>query len=135
MGFVDMEFVVRLGPDADDREVAEGAGQLRRELLTHDVEDVRFAEVRGESREGAKSGAVAGVGTLIVTLGPQAISAVLAALQTWADRDAARSVEIHFDGDSFVGSGLTRKQQDALVAGFLERTAQAQAAEPTDGEA
>lgn len=135
MGFVDMEFVVRLGQDADDREVAKDVGRLRRELLKHDVEDVRLAELHGDSREGAKSGAAAAVGTLIVTLGPQAVSAVLAALQTWADRDAARSVEIHFGGDSFVGSGLTRKQQDALVAGFLERTAQAQAAEPTDGEA
>lgn len=135
MDLVEMTVVVHLGDGADERELADAARQLRSELLRHDVEAVRPAVVGAQAGQGAKSGLLIAVGTLLVSLAPHALSAVLTAFQTWADRDAARGVEIRLGEESFVGSGLTRAQQDALIAGFLERTLAAQPPEPADGDA
>ncbi|CAG6398985.1 hypothetical protein NMG29_11630 [Streptomyces cocklensis] len=130
MPFVDVEVVVGLGADADASELFVATGRLRRQLLELDVEDVRLSPSGAGVRQGPKSGTEVAVGALAVTLAPHVFATVLGALQAWADRSKARSVEIRLGEESFTGSGLTREQQDALVAHFVARTGAQDVPEP-----
>ena len=93
--------------------------RLRTDLLDLDVAAVDVLSLESVP-EGAKS--VSGtVGALAVKLaGPAVLKALVARVRDWVTRNG-RSVEITLDGDTLKLTGVSRQQQDELIAVWLAR--------------
>jgi hypothetical protein len=106
------------GTSLDDAEVAVASRRLRSELL--DVADVSTPP-GARPEPGAKSGAVATIGLLLVSVAPATIASVVDAALGWLRRQPL-DVEMDIDGQKFSGN-VTRAQRDQLVATYLDRVA------------
>ena len=111
--FVDIQ-----GGDADDAELERALLQLRAELNELDIDAVR-PKPAGEAPPGAKSGAIAAVGGLIVTLTPtvQAIAALVGVIQGWLRRvgGTGRTVKLEIDGNVLELTGASSELQERLA--------------------
>ncbi|TCO40112.1 hypothetical protein EV646_11826 [Kribbella antiqua] len=118
---------VRLGvveAGADDGRLEELALLLRQELL--ELDDVPAVEHyhEGEAPEGARSGLAAIAGVLSVSLVPglQAIGVVVAVVRDWLRRSgSARQVKMTIDGDTIELSGANDEAQRQLVDAFVRK--------------
>lgn len=102
---------------------------LRQELLMLDVRSVEpYGE--GEAPAGSKGGLAAAAGVLSVSLAPglQAIGGVVAVIREWLRRaGTGRSVKVTIDGDVIELTGASDEMQQQLVDTFVRRHAGAEA--------
>lgn len=113
--------------DADPQELDQLTVQLRRELLTLDVEDVVRAGA-GVAPAGAK-GDPATIGSLIVGLGSSAVATALITgvcqiVREWVGRRRDRSVVLELEGRRLELTGASAEQQQAAVDTFLAAIAE-----------
>jgi hypothetical protein len=111
---------LELDPGADAAEVEERTLQLRAELLELDVDDVQQPSV-GSPPEGAKGVDAALIGTLVVTAGREAISAVVRVVAGWLSRSGGRSVKLQLGDDVLELSDASKEEQRRVVDAFLAR--------------
>ena len=104
------------GLDADG--VAALAAQLRREILDADVDDAEPVAAE-KAPAGAKSAALAAVGTLAVTLAPTVLESLMTIIASWLSRQP-NDVVIEIDGNRFEGR-VSKEQRDKLVTAYLRR--------------
>jgi hypothetical protein len=108
---------------SDDARLEELALLLRQELLTLDVRSVEpYGE--GEAPEGTRGGLAALAGVLSVSLAPglQAIGAVVAVVSEWLRRSGGRrTVKLAIDGDTIELTGASDQVQRQLVEAFVRR--------------
>ncbi|TWD72461.1 hypothetical protein FB561_7453 [Kribbella amoyensis] len=121
---------VRLGvveEGSDDARLEELALLLRQELLALDVRSVEpYRE--GEAPDGTRGGlaAIAGVLTVSVQPGLQAIGAVVGVVRDWLRRSGGgRTVKLTIDGDVIELSGASTDVQQQLVDAFVRKHAAA----------
>ncbi|MGH8834824.1 MAG: hypothetical protein ACRDWG_07485 [Actinomycetes bacterium] len=103
--------------DADDAELERALLQLRAELNELDLDAV-VPKPAGEAPPGAKSGAIAAVGGLIVTLKPsmEAIAALVGVIQGWLSRSGSgRTVKLEIDGNVLELTGASSELQERLA--------------------
>ena len=105
--------------DADDAELEQALLQLRAELTELDVDAV-VPKPAGEAPSGARSGAIAAVGGLIVTLKPtvEAIAALVGVVQGWLSRrggGGGRTVKLEIDGNVLELTGASSELQERLA--------------------
>ena len=113
---------LELDPGADAAEVEERTLQLRKELLELDVDGVRQPSV-GPPPEGAKGVEAALLGTLVVTAGREAVSAVVHLIAGWLSRDGGRSIKLQLGDDLLELSDASKEQQHRAMDAFLARHA------------
>jgi hypothetical protein len=105
-----------LEDEGDDASLERGSIQLSRELAELDVDSVTGVAA-SPAPDGARSGPVAAMGALLVSLHPS--SALLAALvhtvRGWLTRGGNRTVRLEVDGDVLELTGTTTAVQDRLV--------------------
>ena len=109
-------------PDADAGELDDATVQLRRELLALDVEDVE-RPTGDPPPPGTRAVDAAAIGTLIVTVGPPIISAVIRAAQGWLGRGSNRTVKIEIGDDSIELGDVSTEDQQRLIDAFIARHA------------
>ncbi|HWD78297.1 MAG TPA: hypothetical protein VG497_05440 [Kribbella sp.] len=110
---------------ADDARLEELALLLRQELLMLDVKSVESYQA-GPAPEGAKGGLAAVAGLLSVSLAPglQALGSVVVVIREWIRRSASgRTVKLSIDGDVIELTGATGEVQQQLVDAFVRRHA------------
>jgi Effector Associated Constant Component 1 len=116
---VELTVEIDLGPDAEAAELDEATRQLREQLLQLDVEDVaRPAEAAPADARGVD---VAALGTLLVTAGQSAVSAIAGALASWLARRPRRTVKLQIGDDSIELTDASAEEQRQLLAAFLAR--------------
>jgi hypothetical protein len=110
---------IDVGPGAEAAELDEATRQLREELLQLDVEDVtRPAEAAPAGARGVDVGAL---GTLLVTAGQSAITAIVGTLGSWLSRHPRRTVKLQIGDDAIELTGASAEQQRQLLEAFLAR--------------
>lgn len=112
---------VELGPDADDKEVAEATLQLRRELLDLDVDSVDLPTA-GQPPPGTRGVELAALGALLVSVTQsQLLAPVLAAVRSWLGGSPQRSIKLELEGDTLELTGISSTEQRRLVDEWLQR--------------
>ena len=100
------------------------SGYLRADLVELDVEEV-VALPAGAPPPGARSGVVAVIGGLLVSLGEAAdgLASVVSAVRAWLQRGEAsqRTVRLELDGDVLELSQPSPAEQEQLVGLFISR--------------
>ncbi len=96
---------------------------LEEELLLLDTAESVARPEDDTAPAGAKGGAVAVVGTLIVTgvFSKPALNALVALVGEWRQRAQARRVELVEGDDSLMVEGLSEGDQKALIEAWLQR--------------
>lgn len=115
--------VLDAGVDEEGLEVL--ALLLRQELLMIDVQSVEPYGA-GEAPEGTKGAFAAVAGVLSVSLAPglQAIGGVVAVIREWLRRSSSgRTVKVTIDGDVIELTGATDAMQQQLIDSFVRRHA------------
>jgi hypothetical protein len=109
---------------ADAERLDSLSGYLRADLTEVDVDDVATLP-RTAAPPGARSGAVAAVGGLLVSLGDAAggLASVVSAVRAWLRRGevSRRTVRLELDGDVLELSQPSPADQERLVELFLSR--------------
>ncbi|HET8683046.1 MAG TPA: hypothetical protein VFM54_14435 [Micromonosporaceae bacterium] len=100
-----------------DAESAELSRNLRMELLTLDVDQVRPVD-GGAPPAGAKAGEAVAFGSLLVSMAPTLLEPFIDVVVSWLRRQHVE-VEVEIGGQRLKGS-VTRKQRDQLVTAFLD---------------
>jgi hypothetical protein len=118
--FVELLVTAELDPGADDAELEGRTLDLREELLELDVEQVRSPPA-GPAPDGARAADAALLGTLVVTLGQEAIGAVVRAVAGWLSRGGSRSVRLQLGDDSIELSDVSAADQRQMLETFLAR--------------
>lgn len=98
--------------------VADLAAQLRREILTTDVDSAEPV-VAAETVPGAKAGELVALGALAVTLAPIVVESLMGVIASWLSRQPA-DVEVVIDGNRFRGR-VSKAQRDKLVDAYVRR--------------
>jgi hypothetical protein len=107
---------------ADSEETAEATAQLRRELLDLDVDAVELPRA-GEPPPGTRAVDLAEVGALVVTVAPQLLTSVVAAVRSWLTHSRQRSIKLELDGDALELTAVSSKEQRRLTDEWLSRHA------------
>jgi hypothetical protein len=108
---------------ADEGQLEVLALLLRQELLMLDVRSVQPYE-EGAAPEGSKGGLAAVAGLLSVSLAPglQAVGSVIVVIREWLRRSGSvRTVKLTVDGDVIELTGATGEMQQQLVDAFVRR--------------
>jgi hypothetical protein len=100
--------------------MAEATVWLRRELLDLDVEAVELPRA-GEPPPGTRAVDLSALGALLVTVTPQLLSSVVAAVWSWLPRSRQRSIKLELDGDALVLTSVSSKEQRRLTDEWLRR--------------
>jgi hypothetical protein len=118
---------LRLGiteDDADAERLDALTSYLRAELAELDVEDVA-ARPAGPAPPGARSGAIAAAGGLLVSLSQAAdsLTSVVSAVRAWLGRgdNTPRTVRLELDGDVLELARPTPDDQERLIELFISR--------------
>jgi hypothetical protein len=107
-------------PDSDPEELAQLTSQLRNQLLQLDVESVELVR-RGEAPPGSKVVDPITIGTLVVTLAPSVIQAVIAFVQNWHKNRPVSSVKIALGDDSLELTDVSAERVEQLTRAFMAR--------------
>ncbi len=121
------QLTLHIAEDGADAERIDAlTGNLRRELLELDVDDVQPAP-GGPAPDGARAVDLAMIGGLIVSLGTSAASLkdVVTVVRGWLSRGAGarRTLKLQIDGDSLELSEVSAAEQDRLIELFIRRHA------------
>ena len=118
----DLTILIDAGPDAEDEEIQRLTEQLRREILSLEVEAVRRPSA-GEAPPGAKAVGMDVIGALIVEMAHPStvLAAVIGAVQSWLGSRKGRSVKLQLDGDSIEVTGMSASDQRELIDAFVVR--------------
>lgn len=109
------------GDGADAQAVAEGARQLRRELLELDVDAVDVPRV-ADAPPGSRGADAAALGALVVTIAQsQLLPSVLDAVRSWLTASRQRSVKLELGGDVLELGGVSSDEQRRLTDEWLRR--------------
>lgn len=119
-GLQRLTVVIDGSADTDDSELADLAGQLRRQLLELDVESVDLAR-SDEVPDGAKPLDVVSVGALVVTLASGTLKAVVLLMDRWLQHRPVRGVKVTIGDDSIELTDASEAAQQRLVHAFVER--------------
>jgi hypothetical protein len=109
-------------PSFNSEEMAEATVRLRRELLDLDVEAVELPRA-GEPPPGTRAVVLADLGALMVTVAPQLLTSVVAAVCSWLARSQQRSIKLELDGDALELTAVSSKEQRRLTDEWLRRHA------------
>jgi hypothetical protein len=118
-----LKLTLEADPEADDKELATMAQQLRSGILNLDeVESVDVARV-GTIPENAKGGDVVTWGQLLITLvgAGSGLTALLGIVQSWLSKDERRSITLEINGDKLSITGISSEQQQQMINTWLER--------------
>ena len=112
--------------ETDPEALTELTYMLREELLELDVDEVELA-AGGDAPPGSKGVELAVVGGLIVKMVRSSglLDATIKTIASWVSRGPARTVRIELDGDVLEVSGVSAKDQRALIDDFVRRRAAA----------
>jgi hypothetical protein len=105
--------------DADREELTELTLQLQEELLELDIDGVEQPSSRAP--DGAKAAGAVELGSLVVSLGTGAISALVHTIQAWLHRSEAKSVVIEMGGDKLEIHGVSSEAEHALVRDWIKK--------------
>jgi hypothetical protein len=113
-----IEVQLELDPEADAQELDELTGRLRRQLLELDVDSVERA--KGPSPPpGARAVDAATLGTLVVTLTPELLHAVVGTVRAWLSRARCRSVKVKLGDSELELTGVSSEQQERLISDWI----------------
>lgn len=118
--FVELWVRAELDPGADEAELEGRTLDLREELLELDVEEVRPPSA-GPAPDGTRAVDAALLGTLVVTLGQEAIGTVVRAVAGWLSRGGSHSVKLTLGDDSIELSDVSAADQRRMLETFLAR--------------
>jgi hypothetical protein len=118
--FVELWVTAGLDPGAGEEELEGRTLGLRQELLELDVEEVR-PPLGGPAPGGARSGDAALLGTLVVTVGREAVGAVVRAVAGWLSRGGSRSIKLQLGDDSIELTDVSATDQRRMLEAFLAR--------------
>ena len=108
--------------EAGAEELDDATRRLRDELLELDVEDVE-RPAGGRAPPGTRGPELASFGTLLVTLGPEALPLVVSAVGHWLSRQGRRSVTLELGDDRIEVGGASAEDQRRLIDAFVARHA------------
>ena len=110
------EVLLRLGAPGDPDGGEHAIAQLRRDLLTLDVEDVT-APPGPPAPEGSRGADAASVGLLVLQLLPalSGLRDVVRTVRAWAAQAPGRTAVLEIDGDRLEVTGLSAGEQAELV--------------------
>jgi hypothetical protein len=112
-----MNLVLEGSPDSDQEELDVLTLQLREQLLGLEVDQVELKRLDAVPA-GAKPGEAIALGSLVVTVAPIALQAVLSLLETWIGHRPIRTVIITIGGDSLELQGISSADQRQLIDVF-----------------
>ncbi|MET8082092.1 hypothetical protein [Streptomyces sp. NPDC005303] len=112
-----MNLVLEGSPDSDQEELDVLTLQLREQLLGLEVDQVELKRLDA-APTGAKPGEAIALGSLVVTVAPIALRAVLSLLETWIGHRPIRAVTVTMDGDSLEVHGISSAEQRQLIDVF-----------------
>jgi len=118
----DLTIALHAGPEADEEELQQLSQRLRHDLLELDVDSVEG--IRQDSVPAGSKGAMGGLitlGSLAVSLGPVALTALLNMLQSWLKRHHDATVNLKMGGDEITVTGSPSKEQQQLIELWLSR--------------
>jgi len=117
-----LDVQVDIGPEGDAEELTEVTRQVRRELLTLDIETVR-TPTAGDAPAGSKGLELAALGALVVSVSrSQVLSSIVATVRAWIARSPQqRSIRLELDGDVLELTGVSGKEQRRLTDEWLLR--------------
>jgi hypothetical protein len=107
------------GQDADAAELIRLTSQLRQRLLELELEAVESPATSAPPGTKASDGTI--VGVLLVTITPAVLRATVEVIRTWLATAQARTARIELDGDVLELTGVSSKDQHAVVTNFLDR--------------
>jgi hypothetical protein len=110
------------GPDADAREVSELTAHLRQRLLELDVDKVELVRST-EIPADAKPGDAITLGSLLVTVAPAALTAVIGLLKDWLVNRPVQTAKVTIDGDSIELTNVSTADLERLAQAFVEKHA------------
>jgi hypothetical protein len=122
------ERVARLGlcvetdSEADFEELAGLAVDLREQLLELDIE-CADPVIAGQAPPGTRAGeiVVAGALTVMLALSKKLLTALTETVQSWVSLGGGRSVKLEIDGDVLEVTGVSRRDQRALIHAWIDR--------------
>jgi hypothetical protein len=116
-----VRLIIEVSEDgADPDEVVALTDALQQDLLELDVEHVD-APVTVKPPDDAKAGDGLALGTLVVTLTPAMLTAVVAVTRSWFSRQAHRRVKLKIGNDVLEMSGMSQDDQHRIVDDWLRR--------------
>jgi hypothetical protein len=121
---VKMGIIIDCGPEADGEELERLSRQLRREFLELDIEAAEPA-ISGSIPEGAKSGEMVTLGTLVLTMVASGglLNTLVNAAQSWFTRtEPVKSITMEINGDKLVIEGaISSEDRKQITDAWLER--------------
>jgi len=111
---------IRVDAGSDEAELDRITGELRRELLQLEVDDVELVR-GGELPQGAKVVDPVTIGSLVLTLVPPAIQGVMGIVQHWARGRPVSSVQVTLGDDSLELTNASPEQVELLTNAFIRR--------------
>ena len=105
----------------DDEELEHITRRLRKEILELDVEDVDLVKT-GEIPDGARSGDIITLGSLLITLASSAgvLPNLISTVQSWLKRNEGHSITLEVDGDKLEVKGISSQTQQQLIDEWLK---------------
>jgi hypothetical protein len=114
--------VVLVDDDLDAEEIDELSHQLRDELLELDVDSVEFISA-GQAPSNTRAIEVFVLGGLLVKLAESfdSLATMIGTIRNWLSRRGAGSIKIQLGDDVLELSHPSKKDEERLIAAFLER--------------
>jgi hypothetical protein len=112
---------IEIDAKADAEQLDDQTAALRHQLVELDVDGVDRPRTE-EPPAGARAGEVAELGTLLVTVAPTVLGAVVEAIRSWLSR-RRRGATLRLGDDVIETTRASSERQDELIAAFLARHA------------
>lgn len=116
---------LQLSSKGGEGELDELTRQLRDELLNLDVDDVQLVSKGAPPAEAKGFGLLAVGGLIVKFVGSKAFANVVAAVGVWLARDKGRTAKLKIGDETIELSGLSAKQQQALIDTWTKKVAPA----------
>jgi hypothetical protein len=110
------------GTEADADDLAQVTQRLRAELLELDVDEVEHAR-SADAPKGAKGAALTAIGSLVVTLAPIVVPALVTTVQSWLRRNNHLSLTLERGGEKIKLTGHPTQEQQQIIKAWLRRQA------------
>ena len=115
----DLTLTLNAGPGTDDEDAQQLGHRLRADLLELEVDSVEA--IRAGAAPAGSKGDLVTFGSLAVSLGPVAVSALFNLLQSWLKRHQEATVNLKMGGDEITVTGTPSPGQQQLIDAWLSR--------------